>query len=369
MNLTPAATRRTMKGHATVQASFLQTYLSAFHRIDGWFQYAAALLFMAYNQFTLEHGVVAGDVLEIGAYHGLSTIAVATLRGAGKRLVVIDPFDSVKDDNVSPYGFGIRAHFDRNVAGFYPDRGFLHVIGRPSSEVTAADLGSGFSFCHIDGGHSHRETYEDLRLCYEVLSDGGLIALDDYFNPEHPGVCEGAVDFSLRHPGWLRPLAVAYNKILFQKGRETTNINAKFLAAFSGIEHKCITMWERPAILFSAPLREYLDLHASTPERFVSLGATGPRAVLRPIVPTLRAGPGNKVALDVQIENVSSEPLPSGQGVFGLSYHLLADSGEVVSYDNERAWIPETLHPGDSRLVRMTVAAPAHPGRYTVQLD
>ena len=186
-----------------MQPSFLQRYLPAFHRIEGWFEFDAALLFMQYNQLAFKPGEL-GNVLEIGVHHGLSTIAIAALRGPGKQLTAIDLFDDQRK-NISGSGRGDRRCFENNMREFYPDSDFIRVIARPSGELTPSDLGSGFTFIHIDGGHSPEEVYHDLKLCYDVSAEGGLIALDDYFNPEHPGVCEGAVEFSLRHPGWLRP--------------------------------------------------------------------------------------------------------------------------------------------------------------------
>jgi hypothetical protein len=77
----------------SMQPSFLQAYLPAFHRIGGWFSYDAALMFIAYNQLNAAHGIT-GDVLEIGVYQGLSAIAVAHLRGAGRRMTAIDVFET-----------------------------------------------------------------------------------------------------------------------------------------------------------------------------------------------------------------------------------------------------------------------------------
>ena len=66
--------------------AFLESYFGAFDRIEGWFSRDAALMFMACNEVMAAHGV-AGDVLEIGVHHGLSTIALAAMRGDGARLV------------------------------------------------------------------------------------------------------------------------------------------------------------------------------------------------------------------------------------------------------------------------------------------
>jgi len=345
-----------------MKPSFLQRYLQAFHRIEGWFEFDAALLFMKYNQLAFEDRE-RGNVLEIGVHHGLSSIAIAALRGSGKQLTAIDLFEDQQNKNVSGSGGGDRRCFENNMREFYPDTGFVRVIARPSGELTPSDLGSGFTFIHIDGGHSPEEVYHDLKLCHDVSAEGGLIALDDYFNPEHPGVCEGAVEFSLRHPGALRPLVAGYNKVLFQKPRDkSADLNASFLQAFPNLRHKIVRMWKSPVILLGAPLREYIDLYASTPERFVPFGASGTRARLKPTVQSLCARPGQRIDVEVEIENASSEPFPAGERVFGLSYHLL-------DHDNPRAWLSTSLDPGGRCTVRMPVIAPARPGQYQLEID
>jgi len=352
-----------------VQLSFLQRYLQSFHRIEGWFDYDAALLFMKYNQLAFDSAAL-GNVLEIGVHHGLSTIAIAALRGPGKQLTAIDLFDDQQDKNVSSSGCGDRRRFDNNMREFYADADFMRVITRPSSELTPSELGSGFTFSHIDGGHSPEEVYNDLKLCYDVTTEGGLIALDDYFNPEHPGVCEGAVEFALRHPGWLRPLIAGYNKILFQKPRvHSPDINASFRQAFPGLEYKNVKMWKSPVILIGTPLREHIDLYASTPEQFVPFGTSGVRARFTPTTEKLRAGSRQKIHVEVKVENASSEAFPTGEGVFGLSYHLLDDSGTVLVHDNPRTWFSTALLPGDHRLLQLAVTAPTQPGQYQLEVD
>jgi predicted O-methyltransferase YrrM len=345
-----------------MQPSFLQRYLQAFHRIEGWFEFDAALLFMKYNQLAFQPEEL-GNVLEIGVHHGLSTIAIAALRGAGRQLTAIDLFEKQQKKNVSASGSGDRGHFDKNLREFYPDSTFVRVIARPSGELKPADLGSGFTFIHIDGGHSPEEVYHDLKLCYDVSTEGGLIALDDYFNPEHPGVCEGAVEFALRHPDALRPLVAGYNKVLFQKARgQSTDLNAAFLKAFPDLEYKTVRMWKSPVILLGASLREHLDLYASTPEHLVRFGSRGTRARFKPRVKSICARPGQQVDLEVKIENVSSESFPAGEGVFGLSYHL-------VDHDNPRAWLLTPLAPKDHCAARLAVTAPPVPGEYQLEID
>ena len=75
--------------------AFLESYFGAFDRIEGWFSRDAALMFMAYSEVVAAHGVT-GDVLEIGVHHGLSTLALAAMRGEGARLVAVDLFDELQ---------------------------------------------------------------------------------------------------------------------------------------------------------------------------------------------------------------------------------------------------------------------------------
>jgi hypothetical protein len=351
-----------------VKRSFLQSYLEAFTRIEGWFQYDAALMFMACSQFLAEGGV-AGHTLEIGVHHGLSAIAVAALRGQDKLFFAVDLFEESQDKNVSGSGEGNRRLFERNMRAFYPDTSFMRVLAQQSSSVTADDLGTGFSFCHIDGGHSRAETHGDLRLCHSVLIPGGLVALDDYFNPEFPGVCEGAVEFSLSRREAFRPIAIGFNKALFQKLPAPFDLISCFRGAFPVLEHKIVQLWDMPAVLIGSALRPYVDLHASTPQRLVSLGSLAPRARYACRVSTLRVPGGHAVLLPVTVTNTSGEAFPVGERVFGLSYHLLSSSGRVLQHDNDRAWFLDPLQPNESKTVDLEVRAPQIPGGYRIEID
>jgi hypothetical protein len=133
-----------------MEKAFLESYGEAFGRIEGWFSSDAALMFMAYNEVIAAHGI-AGDVLEIGVHHGLSAIALAAMRGDGARLVAIDLFEQLQERNVSASGSGSRAQFVRNMTTFFGDIGFVQCIAAASNTLDPDDLGSRFSFCHIDG--------------------------------------------------------------------------------------------------------------------------------------------------------------------------------------------------------------------------
>jgi hypothetical protein len=351
-----------------VERSFLQAYLAAFNDISGWFQFDAGLMFIAYNQFLADRGI-AGDTLEIGVHHGLSAILVAALRGPDGRFSAVDLFEELQDRNVSGSGHGDRAVFERNMRRFHPDLEFMSVIARPSGELRARDLGRRFSFCHIDGGHSRRETLSDLTLADSILMPGGLVALDDYFNAQFPGVSEGVAEFMLGHPGALRPIAIGFSKVLLQKLPAAFDLNAEFERAFPGIEHQTVCFWDTPALLFPGVLRSNFDLYVSTPRRLARFGAAGPRARIEPQSAETWAARGQTFTLPITVTNVSVEAFPAGDQVFGLSYHLLSPSGGMLRHDNERAYLETPIEPGESRLIELAARAPEEPGRYRLEID
>ena len=348
---------------------FLSRYLAAFEEIPGWCAPDASLMFMAYHQLLADAGL-AGDVLEIGVYHGLSAIGIAAIRGEGHRFVAVDLFDEPQSQNGPDYGVGYRLQFMANMRRFYDDLSFLTTIAAPSATLRPADLGSGFSFCHIDGGHSSAEAYADLQLCSAITSPGGLIALDDYFNPSYPGVAEAAIRFGTEHPGTLRPIAIGPNKALFQREPAPFDLNARFAEVFPYIRGSHVDLWDVPVRLLGATFSVFLDIARSTPRR---LEPARDRAVLRarmePVQPAVAATVGEKVSIPVRVTNLSRMPLAQGNSPFGLSYHLMTTERQVLRFDHPRVWFTNPLPPNDSRTLNVYVDVPQDPGTYQVEFD
>lgn len=351
-----------------MKRDFLQSYLAAFNSIQGYFTSDAALLFMAYNQLIKSENI-SGDVLEIGVHHGLSAIALAALRGERKQFVAVDLFDEMQDQNVSKSGAGSRQAFLRNMKKFYDDIGFVRVIASASTRLRACDLGNGFSFCHVDGGHSPEETYHDLELCAEILMPGGLLALDDYFNPAFPGVCEGAVKFKYEQQEKLRPVAIGFNKVLFQKELVFDNLNAKFAVAFPHIPKTTSIMWETPVNHFSIGFAPFFDLDNPTAHALTPKSEPTTYAAFEPQREILAAQRGQEVTLQVCVTNKSEEAFPFGEDVFGLSYHLLANDETLLKYDNPRSYFTEPIAPGADKMIELNVKAPEEPGVYLLDID
>ncbi len=169
---------------------------------------------------------------------------MASLRGEAGLFTAIDVFDDLQSRDGSSNDVGLKGAFLANMAASFPTLDWMRLIAAPSSTVRAEALGPQ-SFCHIDGLHTAEGTYSDLRLCADVVVRGGLVALDDYFNQQFPGVCEGALLFERHHPGVLTPIAVGFNKVLFQRAAES-DLNRRFGREFDYIPTNVTTMWGQP---------------------------------------------------------------------------------------------------------------------------
>jgi hypothetical protein len=348
--------------------SFLQQYFDDFSSIEGWFTPDAALLFMAYNQVIASRGI-AGDVLEIGVHQGLSAIAIAALRAPTRHFYAVDLFDDLQVHNTSGSGSGKHDDFLRNMGAFHGDVSFVRVIASPSGAVRSSDLGSEFAFCHVDGGHSASETYSDIRLCHEILSPGGLLALDDYFNPAWPGVAEGAIRYVMEHPRDLVPVAIGFNKALFQRGPPPFDVNAVFASAFPGLPKRTVEMFGVPTYLFTAGWETFFDVERSTPQRLI-MQSWVPMAVrIEPLSDCLTVERGQCSVLPLRLACESTLPIRWEYESVGVSYHLRASDGTMLRWDNARSYFRRPLAPGETRELDLSIAAPDTPGRYAAEVD
>jgi hypothetical protein len=134
----------------------------------------------------------------------------------------------------------------------------------PSNSPSKARLGSTFS-SHIDGGHSDKETYDDLRLCQSILfwrRRSMIISMN------WPGVGEGAIGTTSITLGHFVPAAVGFNKVVLQKtpgpstrGGDPGDVPRR--------RKRTIEILGRPTFLFEADLTKVFDVDVSTPQELV----------------------------------------------------------------------------------------------------
>ena len=66
----------------------------------------------------------------------------------------------------------------------------------------------------VDGGHTVEHVMHDLAIAESTLTSGGVVMLDDYYNPNWAGVTEGLVRFMLLCPVRIMPFGFCASKLM-----------------------------------------------------------------------------------------------------------------------------------------------------------
>lgn len=165
--------------------------------VQGYLTSLDARLIAALLSFQGENDI-KGHLCEVGVHHGRLFLLLALARRAGERALAIDLFE---DDAIN-----------ENTRHAGRDRGLLVNARRlgielseeetyktSSLDVTASDIlartTGRIRFFSVDGCHLFREVENDLRLAEATLTADGIIAVDDFFNPNWADVSFATYDF------------------------------------------------------------------------------------------------------------------------------------------------------------------------------
>lgn len=163
-----------------------------------------------------------GPVAEIGVYEGKFFIGLVHTfaNGITTRSLAVDVFD-MQEFNVdrSGSGKGRRPTFIGNLS--------KHGISERSVDVFERDslsLRNEYSFLNnyrarfvcvsVDGCHEAVHTVNDLQLAMELCAAHGIIVVDDFFNPDWPGVTEAIAKMYLNGAPRFVPLVYVKNKLV-----------------------------------------------------------------------------------------------------------------------------------------------------------
>ena len=185
-------------------------------KIKGWFSLDALRLFDAIDKIHQFMGVL-GHIGEIGVHCGKSLIPLCMLRRQHEKALGVDCWD---EQTLNKSGSGkvksppIREAAARNVATVLGSTKGVILMSGDSQDATALTYLDaihrddktlpGFRLWHVDGGHWKSNVVHDAMACAGTLVTGGVILLDDTYNPDWPGVGEGMK--VLIEKGWLVPI-------------------------------------------------------------------------------------------------------------------------------------------------------------------
>jgi hypothetical protein len=161
---------------------------------------------------------ITGNMLEIGVYKGRSALLSSLHLRDQEKFLLID-------------GTRFIEEAQKHLAPILNNRGYY--IQKMSYDLEIGhfkDVRYGCRWVHIDGEHTGRAVINDLEFCEQILSDEGILILDDFFNPMYPQLTEAAFlflrdnkfKFSMFLCGWnkaylARPMfAVKYRDFIRQ---------------------------------------------------------------------------------------------------------------------------------------------------------
>jgi len=193
--------------------------LDAFRGIEGWMAYEAADLTGRLFQWQRSMQAVTG-VLELGVFKGKYLSLLARLaQGTGAPVVGIDAFTSRVGEQIPQADRDYaRDAAMATVMALAPGSTPPLLLVAFTADVELGTLQglspSGYSFISVDAGHLAADVAHDLVMIEPLTGEHTIIAADDVFNPQTPGVMEGLCRHFIAHPDTvLAPFAWAGNKL------------------------------------------------------------------------------------------------------------------------------------------------------------
>lgn len=195
------------------KTEILNRYLTQeIHKVEGW---CIPQLWQAiWPLYTL---IGPGSIAEIGVYEGKFFIGLAKTFGVEFEHAAIDVFD-MQEFNLDKAGVGKKDVFLENASRLGVNK--IECIRTDSlnldfqNAVYLCDKYKKFKFFSIDGCHDVLHTTKDIEFAMQVTADEGIIAVDDYINPDWPEVQEAVTKMYHNNEYKFIPLLFICGKLL-----------------------------------------------------------------------------------------------------------------------------------------------------------
>ncbi len=141
---------------------------------------------------TQHENSVHGDLLEIGALYGKSTIVLGCHARSDEKVIVCDIFNDAEGDtenvaeNSQSYIGLNRKRFEKNYLR-WADRPPV-VIAELSENIVGKVEPRSLRFAHIDGSHLYNVVRMDIANTHNLMRDTGVVVMDDFRALHTPGV-------------------------------------------------------------------------------------------------------------------------------------------------------------------------------------
>ncbi|NEY35146.1 class I SAM-dependent methyltransferase [Streptomyces sp. PRKS01-65] len=150
------------------------------------------------------------EILEIGTLYGMFSAGLVRMMerdGRSPSLTIVDPFAGVQlqpgtTQRPDPTGAPVDEHAVRTNLALAGPAGAAARIQRGFSEdpaTRAAVSDRSYGVIVVDGDHSEQGVARDLEWAEEIAAPGAVVVLDDYGDPNWPGI-KDALDTHLAGP-------------------------------------------------------------------------------------------------------------------------------------------------------------------------
>lgn len=160
------------------------------------------------------------EIVELGTYHGKTALVMAwgARQGHGAHVTAIDPWDlpgNVYGDEMGDLGSARKwAGYWVRSLGYSNDVRLIRAFSHEAAEswsVPEIDTVKRVGLLFVDGDHTAEGARRDIEAWAPHLAPGATIAIDDYVNPNYPGVAE-AID-ALVQEGVLTHVQVFHDRL------------------------------------------------------------------------------------------------------------------------------------------------------------
>lgn len=184
--------------------SFLGLYSELIDKkVVGWFYPVDIVAF--YYLIMIAQKEIDGDMCELGVAFGKSAIGLSLLRDNNEILYLYDFFVSpdISKESASEVieRYGNNTNIEWRIQDLY------------KLKTEDIQFNKKIKFLHIDSCHQHTTVLKDLNNFSVHMLDNGIISLDDFNDPNYPGVNTAVSEFILSDTGkdW-RIFAIGNNK-------------------------------------------------------------------------------------------------------------------------------------------------------------
>jgi hypothetical protein len=205
-------------GYIMFNNKYIEKYvIEGFNNVEGWCDPKVAEIIDMFDSLPLNK---EGGACEIGIHHGKLFLLLNQAIEEQYKSYAVDVFD-FQHLNIDNSGEGKKDMFIKNVLSYDRHLGNNIVVLEEDStdpkDALRKNIPAGsLRFMSVDGGHTVEHTINDLKIASELISNEGIVIVDDITNHWWMSVVEGVCKYLLNYPT-LIPIAIGQNKLYMCK--------------------------------------------------------------------------------------------------------------------------------------------------------